>query len=448
VRSTLVDTRRKNMMKKLRFLTICLLVFLSSVPLADAAPQTTEVEPGYYLIHWFNYDGAKVYLDEQCQGKISDTELLVRVDTTAPPYGSYSIKKEGHATYTGYIDSVPAPGEVVEVYPWYVQIEQPGPEGADGDRGWYVVHECSEGASVYFDGKYMGEITDGELKVEVNVTAPGFTEYKVVKQDGWTGHTVSIQHIPPAGGAVHYYAWVQLAPHPPRTVPDRDKIEEMNRFVSPVEQLIEELKSKGYTDDEITAELEKYGYGWDPETGACWEGQPPTPEEQTVIDQIRGPDYSPFPEPLQNNQSSVASPTPEGGGVNPPVFTRTLNFGYFYNKAPALVSAMNTKAPIIVTRGGAPYPAGAPGFSLDNFTDIGAVEQYLYPEGPVIGFGYDNEGYITVGLWNGPPPPKRAMTVDEIYATLEERARSMGCESIPVRFRLYTAPPTLILDAR
>jgi outer membrane protein assembly factor BamB len=209
------------MMTGLRFFTISLslLVFLSSVPGAGAASQT-EIEPGYYLIHWFNYDGAEVYLDRQYQGKISDSELLVAVDTTAPPYGSVSIRKEGHASYTGYLDSVPAPGEMVEVYPWYVQIEQPGPEGADGDRGWYVVHECSDGSSVYFDGKYMGEITDGELRVEVNVTAPGFTEYEVVEQDGWTGHTMSIQHVPPAGGAVHYYSWVQLAPHPTRTVPD------------------------------------------------------------------------------------------------------------------------------------------------------------------------------------------------------------------------------------
>jgi hypothetical protein len=106
------------------------------------------------------------------------------------------------------------------------------------------------------------------------------------------------------------------------------------------------------------------------------------------------------------------------------------------------------KAPIIVTRKGAPYPAGGSGFSLDNFTDSGAVEQYLYPKGPVIMFGYDNEGYVIVGLWNGPPPPERAMTVDDIHAILEDRARSMGCEDIPVRFRLYTAPPTLILDAR
>ncbi|MDG6257157.1 MAG: hypothetical protein QCH35_06105 [Methanomicrobiaceae archaeon] len=72
---------------------------------------------------------------------------------------------------------------MVEVSPRTIQIEHPGPEGADGDRGWYVGHKCSEGSAVYFDGEYMGEISDGKLRVEMNATAPGFTEYRVVKQD-------------------------------------------------------------------------------------------------------------------------------------------------------------------------------------------------------------------------------------------------------------------------
>ena len=109
---------------------------------------------------------------------------------------------------------------------------------------------------------------------------------------------------------------------------------------------------------------------------------------------------------------------------------------------------MNTKAPNIVTRGGAPYPAGGPGFSMDNFTDNGALDPYFYPEGPIVEFWHDSDGYVTVGLSNGAPPPKRAMTVDEIHTTLEDRAREMGCKDIPVRFRIYTHWPVWILDAR
>ncbi|KAF1074373.1 hypothetical protein [Methanogenium sp. MK-MG] len=120
--------------------------------------------------------------------------------------------------------SIPFPhrGETIDLHPWYVQTEQPDPEWDGGDRGWYVVHENVEGSAVYFDRKYMGEIADGILRVEVNLTEPAFTEYRVVEPDGWTSHTMQVQHIPPAGGTVHYYAWVQPAPHPSSMLPGPD----------------------------------------------------------------------------------------------------------------------------------------------------------------------------------------------------------------------------------
>ncbi len=208
---------------KIYSICLALIVFLSIFPLASVACQT-DVEPGYYIVHWYNYEGAEVYLDDEYRGTINGSELLVEVDPAAPPYRSYSITKSGHATFTGYIDSVPAAGEVIDLHPWYVQIEQPESEGVDGDRGWYVVHETRsrEGSSVYFDRKYMGEIADGTLRIEVNLTESGFTEYRVVEPDGWTSHTMQVQHIPPAGGTVHYYAWVQLAPRPPPMRPGSD----------------------------------------------------------------------------------------------------------------------------------------------------------------------------------------------------------------------------------
>ncbi len=89
----------------------------------------------------YTYDDAEVYFDDEYKGKISGSELSVEVDPATPPYSRYSITKEGHATFTGYIDSVPAPGETIDFYPWYVQTEQPESEGVDGDRGWYVAHQ-------------------------------------------------------------------------------------------------------------------------------------------------------------------------------------------------------------------------------------------------------------------------------------------------------------------
>ncbi|NLO77472.1 MAG: hypothetical protein GX097_03150 [Methanomicrobiales archaeon] len=202
---------------------LALLVFLSSFFIVGVNSQA-GTEPGYYIVHWYNYDDAEVYFDDEYKGTINGSELFVEVDPTAPAYRRYTITKEGHATFTGYIDSVPAPGEEVDLHLWYVQIEPPESEGMDNDRGWYVVHEIKsrEGSSVYFDGKYMGEIADGTLRVEVNLTESGFTEYRVVEPDGWRSHTMQVQHIPQAGETVHYYAWVQLAPRPPPMYPGQD----------------------------------------------------------------------------------------------------------------------------------------------------------------------------------------------------------------------------------
>jgi len=74
----------------------------------------------------------------------------------------------------------------------------------------------------------------------------------------------------------------------------KEEVEKLNEFESPVAILIDELKSKNYTTEDITRELAKQGYGWDPKTGACWKGTPPSAEEMKIIQKIRGSDYSPF----------------------------------------------------------------------------------------------------------------------------------------------------------
>jgi len=62
-------------------------------------------------------------------------------------------------------------------------------------------------------------------------------------------------------------------------LPAKEEVEKLNEFESPVAILIDELKSKNYTTEDIMRELAKQGYGWDPKTGACWKGTPPSAEE-------------------------------------------------------------------------------------------------------------------------------------------------------------------------
>jgi hypothetical protein len=82
----------------------------------------------------------------------------------------------------------------------------------------------------------------------------------------------------------------------------------LEKYESPCEHIIETLRVKNYSSYQISKELKKNGYGWVPRTGACWKGEDPTPEEQEVINIIRGPGYTPFPESSGDNVHTIISP--------------------------------------------------------------------------------------------------------------------------------------------
>lgn len=54
-------------------------------------------------------------------------------------------------------------------------------------------------------------------------------------------------------------------------------------FVDPVTLKIQEFRSQGLNDEEITVKLAELGMGWYPETGATWMGRALTPEEQAKM---------------------------------------------------------------------------------------------------------------------------------------------------------------------
>ncbi|MEA2033910.1 MAG: hypothetical protein U9N40_00215 [Euryarchaeota archaeon] len=116
-----------------------------------------------------------------------------------------------------------------------------------------------------------------------------------------------------------------------------------------------------------------------------------------------------------------------------------------------LKASLNKREPVIITLGGLPFSKGGKSASLsdlDNFTTTTGDlirEHYLYPNGSVIGFGYDVDGYLRVSLWNGPPPPMEVSSIETLYAMLDERAMDMGIENIPVKFTAFTSPPVLVL---
>ena len=66
-------------------------------------------------------------------------------------------------------------------------------------------------------------------------------------------------------------------------------------FVDPVTLKIQEFRSQGLNDEEITAKLSELGMGWYPETGATWMGRVLTPEELAEMP-IRAPVKAPLDE--------------------------------------------------------------------------------------------------------------------------------------------------------
>lgn len=83
----------------------------------------------------------------------------------------------------------------------------------------------------------------------------------------------------------------------PGSADPREEIARLEGYTSPAASAIAKMKEHNFPDETISNILEEYGYGWDPRTGACWKGRPPSPEEQEYINIIRGPNYTPFPEP-------------------------------------------------------------------------------------------------------------------------------------------------------
>lgn len=129
-----------------------------------------------------------------------------------------------------------------------------------------------------------------------------------------------------------------------------------------------------------------------------------------------------------------------------------IEHGERTNSVELLKAGLNKREPVTITLGGLPFSKGGRNASysdLENFTAAtwGLMqEHYLYPNGPVIGFGYDVDGYLRVSLWNGPPLPENASSVGSLHTMLDERAKGVGIENIPVKFTVFISPPELVLD--
>lgn len=122
------------------------------------------------------------------------------------------------------------------------------------------------------------------------------------------------------------------------------------------------------------------------------------------------------------------------------------------NSVKTLRDCLNRQDPVTITLGGLPTSKGGQNASYSDLKGFRTAtwdlirEHYLYPNGSLIDLGYDIDGYLRVSIWNGPPPPENISSIEAVYAMLDEQARNMGIEHIPVKFTVFVSPPKLILD--
>lgn len=74
-----------------------------------------------------------------------------------------------------------------------------------GNEGWITVNCNVDGANVYFDGTYKGQITSGVLTVAVYSTGTPYKTYSVSKT-GYTTYSGSIPSMPAMGQTITLYA--------------------------------------------------------------------------------------------------------------------------------------------------------------------------------------------------------------------------------------------------
>ncbi len=86
---------------------------------------------------------------------------------------------------------------------------------------------------------------------------------------------------------------------------------------------------------------------------------------------------------------------------------------------------------------------------LDKLDEIGRgvrgdMLTYHRPGGPVISYGYNYQGCLTVGFFEGGGVNESLM--DEIYEIFDQRSRQKGIDDVPVVFRFESPPVPDILD--
>ncbi len=190
--------------------TVDLYATLNELP--STTPAIIGGDMGWYIVHC-NIDGATVLLDTANKGEISRGVVYVPVYSTATPYKSFTVKKDGYSIFEGTISRVPLKGENIDLYATINPVATPAatPAIIGGDIGWYNVHSNVDGATVTFDNDVKGKTAKGTLSVQVFVTGTPYRAFTVSKP-GYIPYTGTISLYPAKGQTVDLFATLNGEP--------------------------------------------------------------------------------------------------------------------------------------------------------------------------------------------------------------------------------------------
>lgn len=201
-------------MKKIMAILLGLGLLCAFAPFSVSA-ATIGGDQAWFNVHC-NVDDAAVYFDSDYKGVTYDKTLTVPVYTTATPYKTITVEKDGYNTWTQEITSYPDMGDTLDVYATLNPVPTVAPTLIGGDMGFYTIYCNVDGASVYFNDDYKGVISGGELTVSVYTTGTPYTTY-TVQMSGYTPFTAQISEYPEAGETDKLYATLTPATQPTST---------------------------------------------------------------------------------------------------------------------------------------------------------------------------------------------------------------------------------------
>ncbi|NLX50352.1 MAG: hypothetical protein GXY82_10905 [Methanospirillum sp.] len=140
------------------------------------AATSVGVSTGTFVVHC-PVEGASVWFDKDYKGQIANGVLVVPVFITATPYQTFRVEADGFDPFLGMIVEYPPSGGTVHLQ----AILTPSPVG--GGTGTIQFTANVDGASVFLDGDYRGEIQNGQLLVTVYSTGTPYRNYTLLAPD-------------------------------------------------------------------------------------------------------------------------------------------------------------------------------------------------------------------------------------------------------------------------